>query len=121
MTYLEKATRLEAEDPVESRRDRFHNPRGTNDQEVVYFCGNSLGLMPKEAEGEEIFVGAKFTLATLADGKTSIYSQQRNKYCQDKGGKQECSFPGTISPHAKYEFVKVDDPANLYTSCQSAE
>ncbi len=77
--------------------------------------------VPKEAEGEEIFDGAKFTLATLADGKTSIYSQQRNKYCQDKGGKQECSFPGTISPHAKYEFVKVDDPANLYTSCQSAE
>lgn len=52
MTYLEKATRLEAEDPVESRRDRFHIPRGTNDQEVVYFCGNSLGLMPKEAEGD---------------------------------------------------------------------
>ncbi|OUU23175.1 MAG: kynureninase [Planctomycetia bacterium TMED53] len=52
MTHLEKAQRLENEDPVKSRRDRFHVPRGKNGEELVYFCGNSLGLMPKQVEAD---------------------------------------------------------------------
>ena len=27
-------------------RDRFHLPRGEDGEPLIYFCGNSLGLMP---------------------------------------------------------------------------
>jgi kynureninase len=42
------ALKLDAEDPLRSYRDRFHIPTGSNHREVIYFCGNSLGLQPKD-------------------------------------------------------------------------
>src|SRR5882762_9353539 len=45
----EFAQQLDAEDPLRSFRDRFHLPLGNNDEPLVYFAGNSLGLMPKSA------------------------------------------------------------------------
>jgi kynureninase len=44
----EFAQRLDAHDPLQSFRDRFHVP-GTEAGPVAYFCGNSLGLSPKAA------------------------------------------------------------------------
>ena len=41
------AQRLDAADPMAAYRDRFHLPVGADGEPVVYFCGNSLGLMPK--------------------------------------------------------------------------
>jgi kynureninase len=38
--------RLDAEDPLRSMRERFHVPEG-----AIYMLGNSLGLMPRAAEG----------------------------------------------------------------------
>src|SRR5437870_10044896 len=43
------AQQLDAEDPLRSFRDRFHLPVGANDEPLIYFAGNSLGLMPKAA------------------------------------------------------------------------
>src|SRR6202140_5202953 len=43
------ALRLDAEDPLRSFRDKFHLPLGENGQPLIYFAGNSLGLMPKSA------------------------------------------------------------------------
>ena len=51
MNFLEKAQSLEAAEPVSSRRHLFHIPTGSDGEEIVYFCGNSLGLMPKAVEG----------------------------------------------------------------------
>ena len=45
----EFAQQLDAEDPLRSFRDRFHLPVGNNAQPLIYFAGNSLGLMPKSA------------------------------------------------------------------------
>jgi len=45
----EFAQQLDAEDPLRSFRDRFHLPLGKNGTPVIYFAGNSLGLMPKSA------------------------------------------------------------------------
>ncbi|MBB1089235.1 kynureninase [Lysobacter sp. SG-8] len=42
------AARLDASDPLPTRRDRFHVPRH-GDGEQAYFVGNSLGLQPREA------------------------------------------------------------------------
>ncbi len=43
------AANLDAADPLKHFRDRFHMPRGSDGEEVIYFTGNSLGLMPKTA------------------------------------------------------------------------
>src|SRR5205823_12700255 len=43
------ARQLDAEDPLRSFREKFHLPAGKNGQPLIYFAGNSLGLMPKSA------------------------------------------------------------------------
>jgi kynureninase len=43
------AKQLDAEDPLRSYRDKFHLPLGKDGKSLIYFAGNSLGLMPKPA------------------------------------------------------------------------
>ncbi|GAA3957637.1 kynureninase [Hymenobacter antarcticus] len=43
------ATHLDATDPLAAFRQEFHLPAGPDGQPSAYFCGNSLGLMPKAA------------------------------------------------------------------------
>src|ERR671924_1610522 len=43
------AKQLDAEDPLREVRDRFHLPLGKDAKPLIYFAGNSLGLMPKSA------------------------------------------------------------------------
>ncbi len=43
------ALQLDAEDPLRHFRERFHLPLGKNGEPLIYFAGNSLGLMPKAA------------------------------------------------------------------------
>ncbi|MDO1450301.1 kynureninase [Rhodocytophaga aerolata] len=40
------ARKLDAEDPLKNYREQFYIPQ-QNGKEVIYFCGNSLGLQPK--------------------------------------------------------------------------
>jgi kynureninase len=43
------ALQLDREDPLRSFREKFHLPLGQDGKPVIYFAGNSLGLMPKDA------------------------------------------------------------------------
>ena len=43
------ALELDAKDSLRRFRDRFHLPLGANGRPLIYFAGNSLGLMPKTA------------------------------------------------------------------------
>src|SRR3984893_5282375 len=43
------ALQLDAEDPLRDFREKFHLPLGKDGKPVIYFAGNSLGLMPKSA------------------------------------------------------------------------
>src|ERR1043166_2427941 len=43
------AKQLDAEDPLRSFRQNFHLPLGNDGKPLIYFAGNSLGLMPKSA------------------------------------------------------------------------
>ena len=43
------ARQMDAQDSLREFRDRFHLPPGKNGRPVIYFAGNSLGLMPKSA------------------------------------------------------------------------
>src|SRR5262245_45050182 len=40
------ALRLDGDDKLRDFRSRFHIPKRSDGQELVYFCGNSLGLAP---------------------------------------------------------------------------
>ena len=43
------AATLDATDPLAAFRQEFHLPAGPDGQPCAYFCGNSLGLLPKAA------------------------------------------------------------------------
>ena len=43
------ARQLDADDPLRDFRDKFSLPLGKDGKPVIYFAGNSLGLMPKTA------------------------------------------------------------------------
>src|SRR5882724_11453864 len=43
------AVRFDAEDPLRHIREKFHLPIGADGKPLIYFAGNSLGLMPKAA------------------------------------------------------------------------
>ena len=43
------AQKLDAEDPLRRFRERFHLPLGKDRKPLIYFAGNSLGLMPRAA------------------------------------------------------------------------
>ena len=44
------AKQLDAEDPLHTFRDKFYLPLGKDGKPLIYFAGNSLGLMPKSAK-----------------------------------------------------------------------
>src|SRR5205814_7987102 len=44
------ALQLDSEDPLRHFRQKFHLPLGKDDRPLIYFAGNSLGLMPKSAK-----------------------------------------------------------------------
>src|SRR5215831_12842602 len=43
------AREIDAQDPLREFRDEFHLPLGKDGKPLIYFAGNSLGLMPKSA------------------------------------------------------------------------
>lgn len=47
MSSLEDARLRDARDPLHGYRQRFHFPQDELGGEVIYLCGNSLGLQPK--------------------------------------------------------------------------
>jgi kynureninase len=71
------ARQLDAEDPLRSFRDRFHLPLGNNGEPLIYFAGNSLGLMPKSAREiveQELNDWADLGVDAHLKGKTPWYS-----------------------------------------------
>ena len=46
-TSLTYALELDHQDELSSFRQQFHIPKDENGNDVIYLCGNSLGLMPK--------------------------------------------------------------------------
>lgn len=48
--HLDSAKALDHEDKLKGFRDRFHFPKAPEGQDPLYFCGHSLGLMPKDVK-----------------------------------------------------------------------
>jgi kynureninase len=71
------ALQLDAADPLRSFRDKFHLPLGKNGQPLIYFAGNSLGLMPKSARKiveQELEDWAQLGVDAHLDAETPWYS-----------------------------------------------
>jgi len=47
--FIEKAARLDKEDPLAKFQDQFHFPQKEG-KKCIYFCGNSLGLQPTNTQ-----------------------------------------------------------------------
>jgi kynureninase len=67
-TDIEFAQRADADDVLASFKQHFHFPQ-KNGRDAIYFCGNSLGLQPKNVEAaiqdelntwKEIAIGGYF-------------------------------------------------------------
>ena len=71
------AKKLDAEDPLRGFRERFCIPAGPDAKPVIYFCGNSLGLMPTDARRlvqEELEAWAEFGVDGHFKGPRPWYS-----------------------------------------------
>src|SRR6266852_5688253 len=73
----EFAQKLDAEDPLRSFRKKFHVPLGKDGSSLIYFAGNSLGLMPKAARKfveQELDDWANLGVDAHLDAATPWYS-----------------------------------------------
>jgi kynureninase len=64
-------------DPLRQFRDRFHIPKTQQGEPLIYFAGNSLGLMPKTARlivEQELDDWAALGVDAHLEGKTPWYS-----------------------------------------------
>jgi len=75
------ALRLDADDRLRSFREKFHLPLGENGQSLIYFAGNSLGLMPKSARRiveQELDDWARLGVDAHLGAATPWYSYHEN-------------------------------------------
>lgn len=73
----ELARQLDAEDPLRHFREKFHLPLGKDGKPLIYFAGNSLGLMPKSARQiveQELDDWAKLAVDAHLEAMTPWYS-----------------------------------------------
>ena len=73
----EFARQLDAEDPLRLFRERFHIPAGADGAPLIYFVGNSLGLMPKTTRRiveQELDDWARLAVDGHFDAATPWYS-----------------------------------------------
>src|ERR1700739_3882993 len=71
------AKQLDAEDPLRHFREKFHLPLGKDSKALIYFAGNSLGLMPKSARqvvDEELDDWARLGVDAHLGAKTPWYT-----------------------------------------------
>ncbi|HXY60508.1 MAG TPA: kynureninase [Chthoniobacterales bacterium] len=71
------AKQLDAEDPLRSYREKFHIPLGKNGKPLIYFAGNSLGLMPRSARqavDQELDDWAELGVDAHLEAKTPWYT-----------------------------------------------
>lgn len=71
------AIALDAADPLARFRERFEIPLGPDGKPVIYFCGNSLGLMPRaarDAVNQELDDWARLAVDAHFEGRSPWYS-----------------------------------------------
>ena len=70
--YLAFAIKMDQIDPLKNYRNEFLIPTNSEDEELIYLCGNSLGLQPKKTSNylqQELNDWAKFGVEGHTDAK----------------------------------------------------
>ena len=91
------ALRLDAGDPLARFRDRFEIPPGADGRPLIYFCGHSLGLMPKSARdlvAQEIDDWARLGVAGHFEARTPWYSYHER--LRESGARLVGALPGEV-------------------------
>ncbi len=91
------ALRMDAEDPLAEFRERFHIPPNAKGKPLIYFCGNSLGLMPKTAGGfvqQELADWARLGVDGHFAGRTPWYSY--HEVFREKLGRLVGALPSEV-------------------------
>src|SRR5947207_15976465 len=76
-THEDFALELDREDSLRAFRDKFYLPLGKDGKPLIYFAGNSLGLMPKSARevvDQELDDWAKLGVDAHLEAKTPWYT-----------------------------------------------
>lgn len=77
LTSLEEAIQRDKESPLAHLRQKFLFPKGEDGKELIYFCGNSLGLQPcgvREALNRELEQWGALGVEGHFEGKYPWYS-----------------------------------------------
>ena len=77
MTVLDRARELDAVDPLARFREQFHFPDDAEGKPCLYFCGNSLGLQPKNVQDivdEELTAWRQRAVDAHFEGERPWYS-----------------------------------------------
>ena len=88
---------LDARDTVAPYRDRFHIPERKDGRPLLYFNGNSLGLMPREVPSlleQELDDWAKLAVEAHFKGRTPWYSY--HEVFRDVGARLVGARPGEV-------------------------
>src|SRR5439155_34479 len=89
------ALQLDSEDPLRHFRQKFHLPLGKDDRPLIYFAGNSLGLMPKAARAiveEELDNWAKLGVDAHHATGTPWYTYQEARRSIRSGDPRRCEL-----------------------------
>ncbi|MFQ5589790.1 MAG: kynureninase [Phycisphaerae bacterium] len=91
------ALSLDADDALQTYRQRFHIPEGPDHRQVIYFCGNSLGLQPtsvRDVIDQELNDWAGLGVDAHFDGNTPWYSY--HEIFRDSGARLVGANPGEV-------------------------
>ena len=91
------ARELDAGDPLARFRERFEIPAGADGRPLIYFCGHSLGLMPKAARtlvAQEMDDWARLGVAGHFDAKHPWYSY--HELFRESGARLVGALPGEV-------------------------
>jgi kynureninase len=91
------AQRLDERDPLRRFRDRFEIPAGADGEPLIYFNGNSLGLMPKAARGaveQELDDWSRLAVDAHFRAKTPWFSY--HEVFRETGARLVGALPGEV-------------------------
>lgn len=91
------ARQMDAADPLSKFRDRFCIPAARDGSPLIYFCGNSLGLMPKaarDAVNRELDDWAALGVDAHFDGRNAWYPY--HEQFRESGARLVGARPGEV-------------------------
>lgn len=91
------ARALDSGDTLARYRALFHIPKRDDGSDVIYFCGNSLGLQPKSVRGsieQELEDWARLAVDAHFDGRTPWYSY--HEVFRESGARLVGGQPGEV-------------------------